>query len=150
MKKANYVFIGTDKFRMRTSDFTKSQIRDIWKLKCLLQEDGVNLTWGKFDDPDNANSLFQTILRDRMLGIDQLALSELMDIKSNPSPFAVILEVDGNAHRLEYFDNVDDELKLVHDYRSEVIKDEKLPSYIDRPPELTPEEFLRESIGSFF
>ncbi len=122
--KLKIYFVGFDRDQPVSSEETKKQIKDVKKLKCFLEDDGKKLSWDYFDNPDNPDSIFQSIIRDRIERFDKRS-------KMTDRPrFCVLSCEKKKAVRLEYYEG-DEELKLKHDYRSASLKDEDLPDFME-------------------
>lgn len=129
-------------FLKESSDRTKLQINNVRELDCHLQYEGKEFNWQTFYDPNNHESLFEFIYRDRMCGVDLLAEPPLLSVKNYPGPFAVVTEVNGRACRLEYYDNDNGALELLQDYRCKYLENVNVPNYVDFPSNSTVEEDL--------
>ncbi|MCD6132782.1 MAG: hypothetical protein J7J16_00400 [Deltaproteobacteria bacterium] len=124
-------FIGIKEGKIISSRETRKQIDEVKKLKCQLRHPitGERLGWDSFDDPDDEKSLFQAILRDRKLRVDQ----GLLMMKK--APFCVITAVDDIAIRLEFYGGYR-KTQLIADIRNRRLQGLRLPCFTDRNPEM--------------
>lgn len=138
---AQTLFVGVDGEKAVNSEETGRQIDQVKALMCALEHEGEKLTWQAFDNPDEPRTLFQSILRDRKLRIDEKTF-----MADRPS-FAVVTAIDGKAVRLEYYEG-HDALSLQYDLRSKELEGKDLPNYMDRDPQAyDPVAFLQETFG---
>lgn len=102
------------------SKTTQGQIDKVKKLNCkLVDEKGEVLTWDVFDDPNESRTLFQAILKDRQMRIDNKTF-----MADRPN-FAVITTEGNDAIRLEYYEG-HDYLSKVYDIRSKELVGQQL------------------------
>jgi hypothetical protein len=135
------ILIGIDERGEKVVDSatTREQIERIKRLECALVHRGEPLRWEVFDDPQNPHTLFQAIIKDRELRVDQ---GQLM---ADRPPFAVITAVGGRAVRLEYYEG-HDALSLVYDLRAPELAGKELPPYLARDPyAYDPVKFLKQA-----
>ena len=134
-------FIGADGEQVINSEKTQKQIDEVKKLKCNLQNEGEALTWKAFDDPEESRTLFQSILRDRKIRVDEKTL-----MADRPA-FCVITEHEGEAVRLEYYEG-HDALKQVYDIRAKELEGKELPNFMESDPQAyDPAKFLKDFFG---
>jgi hypothetical protein len=119
--------IGIKKGKIVSSRETREQIDEVKSLKCQLRHPitGERLGWDSFDNPDDEKSLFQAILNDRKLRVDQGLL-----LMKKP-PFCVITAIDNIAVRLEFYGGYR-KAQLIADIRNRRLQGFKLPSFIDK------------------
>ena len=123
MANVEFHIIGVGGKTLASSRETRQQIGLVKAQECQLQIEGEALTWDFFDDPDEPRTLFQTILRDREMRVDQR-----IPMEDRP-PTCVVTAMDGKAVRLEFYEG-NMMLKLKYDIRSEELQGAKLPSYL--------------------
>ena len=91
-------FIGANGEKVVDSIETLKQIEAVKKLTCNMLDDGNILTWNDFDNPEETRTLFQSILGDRKMRVDEKTF-----MADRPA-FCVITEHEGAAVRLEYYE----------------------------------------------
>ncbi len=134
-------FIGADGEQVVDSIETAKQIEAVKKLSCSLQDDGNILTWNDFDNPEETRTLFQSILGDRKMRVDEKTF-----MADRPA-FCVITEHEGSAVRLEYYEG-HDALSLVYDIRAKELEGKDLPKWMESDPQAyDPVKFLKEAFG---
>lgn len=123
------------------SEETKRQVEMVRKLECHLQKDGKALSWDAFDNPKEPRTLFQAIINDRKLRVDQGMLM------ADRPPVAVVTVLDGKAVRLEYYEG-HDALSLVYDIRAKELEGKELPKWLESDPyAYDPAAFLEAMLG---
>lgn len=138
MDKTKILFVGIDGEKVVDSTTTQKQIDEIESLECVLSHKGQRLTWKEFDNPDEPCTLFQSIINDRKMRVDEHTL-----MADRPS-FAVVTAMDVKAVRLEYYEG-HDTLKLVYDLRAKELQGKKLPNFMEYGPHgYDPSKFLGE------
>lgn len=114
------VVFNQDEGRAVDSKTTQAQIEEVRRLNCkLVGENDEALNWDIFDNPDKPQTLFQAILIDRKLRIDE------RNYMADRPNFAVVTADGNNAVRLEYYEG-HDYLSKVYDIRSKELKGQKL------------------------
>jgi hypothetical protein len=128
-KKQTIYFIGTDGETTVNSQETQRQIDEVKKLESVLIDEGTKevLPWLAFDDPKEPRSLFQSILNDRRMRVDEGTI-----MADRPS-FIVVTAHRGQTIRLEFYEG-HDSLSLVYDLRSRELQGKKLPAYMESDP----------------
>src|SRR5690554_228541 len=119
--------IGFDGEEVVNSLKTQRQIDEVKKLECMLVHKGTSLDWETFDNPEQSQTLFQAILRDRKCRVDE------GNLMADRPQFAVITAYEGKAVRLEYYEG-HDELELVYDIRAAELKGKNLPQFLESDP----------------
>lgn len=124
-------FIGIKEGRLTSSQETKRQIEKTKSLKCQLRHPitGERLSWEVFDNPEEKDSLFQAILRDRELRVDR----GLLMLKK--PPFCAVTALDDIAIRLEFYGGYE-EISLIADLRNRQLQSVYLPSFIQKNPKI--------------
>jgi len=123
-RKPQVLFIGIDGEQAVTSKRTQEQIARIESLKCALQtENGKTLTWLDLNDPAKPKTMFQSILADRTMEIDQRRC--MVDRLA----FCVAIVESEEVVRLEYYEG-DEECVLLHDLRSKELRGKILANYL--------------------
>ena len=136
--KAETLFIGADGKQVVDSKKTLEQIQAAEALECALEHEGQKVMWKDLNNPEEPRTLFQSILTDRKLRVDENTL-----MADRPS-FAVITAMDGKAVRLEYYEG-HNALQLVFNLRSKELQGKKLPNFMDEDPQAyNPAKFLEE------
>lgn len=134
-------FIGVDGEQVVDSVETAKQIEVVKKLNCNLQNDGNVLTWDDFDNSEESRTLFQSILGDRKIRVDEKTF-----MADRPA-FCVITEHEGDAVRLEYYEG-HDALSLVYDIRAKELTGKDLPKWMESDPQAyDPVKFLKDVFG---
>ena len=134
-------FIGTDGEKVVNSKETLKQIEQVRKLNCSLQDGETALTWNDVDNPEETRTLFQSILGDRKMRVDEKTF-----MADRPA-FCVITEHEGAAVRLEYYEG-HDALSLVYDIRAKELEGKELPKWMESDPQAyDPVKFLKEAFG---
>jgi hypothetical protein len=137
-------FIGHDGERVVNSQATQDQIDTVRALRCdLVDSDEAHepLSWDDIDNPAEFRTLFQSILGDRRVRVDQHTLM------ADRPPFAVVTELDGAAVRLEFYEGRD-ELECTCDVRSRALQGKDLPRWMDADPHAyDPVAYLSEVLG---
>lgn len=134
-------YIGFDGERAVTSRETQAQIDAIKDLRCALVDQSEPFAWRDIDDPAEPRTLFQHILGDRRLRIDQKRLM------ANRPPIAVATEHDGAIVRLEYYEG-HDQLECTHDLRSADLAGKELPRWMEQDPQAyDPVAFMEQAFG---
>jgi hypothetical protein len=114
VKTLRQIEIGVDKNGYAAnSTETKKQINEIKTLKCALcnsKDKETPYTWDDFDDPAEDRSLFQSIVNDRKIRIDQRVA-----LCCRP-PYSICTIFKDEVIRLEFYEG-EDELSRVHDIR---------------------------------
>lgn len=103
---------------------TLHQIEDVKKYKLnLVDTNGDLLTWKDIDDMKDEKTIFQAILGDRKLRVDN-------DIEMADRPnFAVLTIINNSIDRLEYYGG-HDSLQLMHDIRAGHLCNRVLENYM--------------------
>lgn len=133
------IFLGLDPKgeQVINSAETLKQINEIKKLECaiVIEEDSVD--WKNFDEPTEPGSLFQYILNDRKIRVDQKTLM------ADRPPFAV-LTIDGQkVIRIEFYEG-HNSLELTYDLRCKELQDKNLSVYLKKDPNAhDPKEVFR-------
>jgi transcriptional regulator of met regulon len=141
--KAEFIVIGVDQKGEKVvgSEKTRQQIERVKKLECALQHKGKPFDWSAFDNPDEPRTLFQAILKDREMRVDNKTLM------ADRPPVAVITVIGDRAVRLEYYAG-HDALELVYDVRAKELERQSLPRWMERDPHAyDPSEFLEKTFG---
>jgi hypothetical protein len=112
-----------DGWKATDSQTTRAQADAVVSLPCTLVYEGELLPWTTFDDPDEPNTIFQSIVRDRYRRVD-----ENFPMVNKP-PFAVVTVERGRAVRLEYYAGYK-HLVLIFDIRSYDWHDKNIPPFI--------------------
>ncbi len=136
-------YIGHDGTRAVDSAETQRQIDAVKALICALvtPESREAVSWPDLDDPAEPRTLFQFILGDRRLRIDQ---NRLM---ADRPPFAVVTEHAGRAVRMEMYEG-HDFLECTYDLRAPELVGLALPKYMESDPNAyDPAKFLHEMFG---
>lgn len=122
MKK---IVIGIFNDEAADSKTTIKQIQEVKKYElCLQDENGNPITWEQLDNPKNECTLFQTIINDRKLRIDQKIIMA-------DRPNFCVVTIDGNKIiRLEYYQG-HDSLSLVYDIRTKEYCGKPMENYLD-------------------
>lgn len=142
-ERCKILFIGGDEKGEQVvgSEETKRQVEMVRKLECHLQKDGKALSWDAFDNPKEPRTLFQAIINDRKLRVDQGV------IMADRPPVAVVTVLDGKAVRLEYYEG-HDALSLVYDIRAKELEGKELPKWLESDPyAYDPAAFLEAMLG---
>ena len=136
------MFVGVDGQQTVSGAETERQIAAVTALECaLLTEKGEPVTWLDMNDPAEPRSLFQYVLTDRRIRVDQKTL-----MADRPA-FAVVTVHDGRAVRLEYYEG-HDQLECTYDLRSAELQGKPLPRFMDVDPQAyDPAAFLAELFG---
>lgn len=126
MKK---LVIGIFNYTAADSKTTIKQIQEVKKYElCLHDKNGNPITWEQLDDPKNECTLFQTIINDRKLRIDQ-------GIIMADRPNFCVATIDGNKIiRLEYYQG-HDLLNLVYDIRAKEYYGKPMEKFYDKDHE---------------
>ena len=136
-------FIGVDGEQAVNSEITKNQIKQVQQLECALidPDSGGLLSWKDFNDENEPKTLFQAILKDRELRIDNHTLM------ADRHSFCIITANENKVVRLEYYEG-HDALKLVYDIRSKELQGKELPIFLENDPNAyDPASFLAETFG---
>lgn len=136
------LLIGIDGEQTVNSETTQKQIDEIMKLDCsLIDQEESAITWKDVNNTDEPRTIFQSILRDRKMRVDQHTL-----MADRPS-FSVVTALENRAVRLEYYEG-HDALKLEYDIRSAELQDKELPDYMTADPQAyDPSKFLKDAFG---
>jgi len=132
----NIFCIGTLGEHVVDSKKTIEQIEAVKKLDCRLTHDGQQLDWNAFDNPEQKSSLFQSILKDRKIRVDENTRMTYWP------PFCVVTARENKGIRLEYYEG-NDSLLLAFDFRSKELKGKKLPNFRD----VGPSTILKDVVG---
>ncbi|MCL0088794.1 hypothetical protein M1O54_00265 [Dehalococcoidia bacterium] len=133
-------FIGHNGERVVDSMTTLKQIEEVKKLECTMEHEGERIRWDMLDDPTEPRSLFQAIVADRRLRVDQNTLM------ADRPPIAVVTAVAGKAVRMEFYEG-HDALRLTHDLRTKELQGKPVPRWLTSDPQAyNPYRFL-QSIG---
>lgn len=140
--KIKTLFIGADGEKTVNSATTQEQIEAVRALECTLEaENGEKISWKDVDNPQEPRSLFQFILGDRKIRVDQNT-----PMADRPA-FAVITAIDNKAVRLEFYEG-HDALELTYDLRAKELHKKDLPIFMKSDPNAyNPVEFLKEAFG---
>lgn len=136
-------FIGANGEEATDSKTTLQQIKDVEALQCALvnPKNQEPLTWAAVNNEAEPRTIFQAILADRKMRIDDRTL-----MADRPS-FCVITAVDGRAVRLEFYEG-HDALGLVYDLRSAELAGKDLPQWMESDPQAyDPAAFLKQAFG---
>jgi hypothetical protein len=104
------ILVGFENDEACDSEQTQRQIDEVIKLNCLLvdpQDHTQRITWADLNNPDEGRTLFQSILTDRRIRIDE------KNLMADRPPFAVLNVVKGESGeydqviRLEYYEGHD-------------------------------------------
>ena len=138
-------FVGFDGEKAVDSPMTQTQINAVTALDCALVDpvSGLppdDLRWA--NDPSESGTIFQLILWDRRVRIDQHGSTE------DAPPFAVLTELDGVVVRLEFYEG-HDPLECTYDLRSAGrLRGKNLRRWTERDPHTDdPVAFLVELLG---
>ncbi|MBT9160758.1 MAG: hypothetical protein DDT26_02054 [Dehalococcoidia bacterium] len=142
MTTVETLFIGVDGERTVGSDQTRRQIATVRALSCDLEtKSGERVAWLDVDNTEEPRTIFQAILHDRELRVDQNTY-----MADRPA-FCVITAIDGRAVRLEYYEG-HDALTQRFDLRSKDLWGKALPNFMDVDPQAyDPVKFLSEAFG---
>lgn len=112
------------------------------KLECALESpEGEPIPWEAFDNPDEPRTIFQFIVRDRKMRVDQKTLM------ADRPPIAIIHAVDNRVVRLEFYEG-HDELTCSFDLRSKELQGKDLPLWMGADPcAYDPAKFLKEAFS---
>lgn len=139
--KIRTLFIGADGEKVVNCATTRKQIAEVEALECALEHDGLAVTWKDLDDPEQPRTIFQSILQDRKLRVDEHTM-----MADRPA-FAVITAREGKAVRLEYYEG-HDALKLVFDLRARGLQGKSMPAFLESDPHAyDPAKFLKDLLG---
>jgi hypothetical protein len=119
------LFIGADGKKVVDSKTTQEQIHEVERLHCRLTENGEPLTWPDLDNPNEPRTLFQAILRDRKMRVD-----DGIFMADRPA-FAVVTAIGEDAVRLEYYEG-HDALSLIYDLRAPELASKSLPAWLEK------------------
>jgi len=141
MSEIRTIYIGFDGENVVSSEETKKSIDEISKLECALEAEGQQLNWKVFNNPDEPRTIFQTILGDRKIRVDQHTAM------ADRPPMAVVSVVNNKAVRLEFYEG-HDALALSFDLRSKELSGKDLPRWMEVDPQAyNPYKFLKEALG---
>ncbi len=123
---------------------TIAQIEAVSSLACALTDpdSGEPLEgWTWANDPDEPRTLFQFILGDRRVRVDQKTFM------ADRPPFAVATVLDGIVIRLEMYEG-HDALECTYDFRSPPLRGKELPRWMETDPQAyDPVAFLQQAFG---
>lgn len=118
-------FVGFDGEKAVDSRTTQAQINAVTALACALVDPESSHSpedWRWANDPSESRTIFQLILSDRRVRIDQHRLT------GDRPPFAVLTELDGVVVRLELYEG-HDTLECTCDLRSAALVGKALPQW---------------------
>jgi hypothetical protein len=134
-------YIGTDGEQTVNSHKTNEQIKAVIALDCAFEHDGEKVTWNDLNNQEEPRTIFQSIMRDRYLRVDNHTL-----MADRPA-FVVITAIDNKAVRMEYYEG-HDALSLVYDLRSKELQGKKLSNFMDEDSQAyDPAKFLKDAFG---
>ena len=138
MGKSGLLYIGHDGEKVLSAQETQHQIDEAKKLELDLWDGDNKLDWSMFDNPKEPRTLFQYVLSDRKIRVDQDT------VMADRPPIAVLTALGGKVVRLEFYQG-HDSLKLVYDIRSKDLQGIDLPKWMERDPHAyNPFKFLRD------
>jgi hypothetical protein len=102
---ARQLTIGIERGKPVGSERTRAQIAAAKRLRCDLVVPGAGrLRWRDFDDPDDPESIFQRILRDRL---GREAVDGAVRVEPGPLPCAVLTVEGRRVVRLEFLERIE-------------------------------------------
>lgn len=141
MEEIRTYFIGVDGEQVVDSKTTIQQMAVVNALECDLYDQDRQLTWLDLDNPSEPRTIFQSILGDRKMRVDEHTL-----MADRPS-FAIVTAIGNRAVRCEYYEG-HDSLSLVYDLRAKEIHGKDLPNFMDKDPQAyDPVKFLKDTFG---
>jgi hypothetical protein len=140
MSQVRTLFIGFNGEEVVDSVETQRQIDEVKNLECDLEYKGEKLSWDLLDDLSEPRTLFQFVLGDRRIRVDQHTLM------ADRPPIAVVTTVGNKAVRLEFYEG-HDALKLTYDFRASELEGKDIPRWLETDPQAyNPFKFL-QSVG---